>query len=116
VSSFGAIPHSGLMSAIEERISDRHLLKLLRAMLRAGVLQDGAVHRDETGTPQGGVISPCLCNVYLHRLDRQWTERGTGILVRFADLSRSLDKSAYAESRVMPSSGRDRPWLLGDRV
>ncbi len=82
---FGAIPHDGLMSAIEERISDRHVLKLLRAMLRAGVMQDGAVAREVTGTPQGGVISPCLCNVYLHRLDRQWTERGHGTLVRFAD-------------------------------
>jgi retron-type reverse transcriptase len=82
---FEAIPHSGLMSAIEERVSDRHLLKLLRAMLRAGVMADGAIHRDVTGTPQGGVISPVLANVYLHRLDRQWTERGTGVLVRFAD-------------------------------
>jgi RNA-directed DNA polymerase len=82
---FEAIPHSGLMSAIEERVSDRHLLKLLRAMLRAGVMADGAIHRGVTGTPQGGVISPVLANVYLHRLDRQWTERGTGVLVRFAD-------------------------------
>jgi RNA-directed DNA polymerase len=82
---FEAIPHSGLMSAIEERVSDRHLLKLLRAMLRAGVMQDGAVHRDVTGTPQGGVLSPVLANVYLHRLDRQWTKRGTGVLVRYAD-------------------------------
>jgi RNA-directed DNA polymerase len=82
---FEAIPHSGLMSAIEERVSDRHLLKLLRAMLRAGVMQDGAVHRDVTGTPQGGVLSPVLCNVYLHRLDRQWAKRGTGVLVRYAD-------------------------------
>jgi len=82
---FEAIPHSGLMSAIEERVSDRHLLKLLRAMLRAGVMQDGAVHRDVTGTPQGGVLSPVLCNVYLHRFDRQWTKRGTGVLVRYAD-------------------------------
>ena len=82
---FGAIPHSGLMSAIEERISDRHVLKLLRAMLRSGVMQDGAITRDVTGTPQGGVISPCLCNVYLHRLDRQWAQRGHGTLVRFAD-------------------------------
>jgi RNA-directed DNA polymerase len=54
---FEAIPHSGLMSAIEERVSDRHLLKLLRAMLRAGVMRDGAVHRDVTGTPQGGVAT-----------------------------------------------------------
>jgi group II intron reverse transcriptase/maturase len=82
---FGAIPHDGLMSAIEERIIDRHVLKLLRAMLRSGVMQDGAVTREVTGTPQGGVISPCLCNVYLHRLDRQWATRGHGVLVRFAD-------------------------------
>ena len=82
---FGEIPHSGLMLAIEERISDRHVLKLLRAMLRSGVMEDGAVRRDVTGTPQGGVISPCLCNVYLHRLDRQWAQRGHGFLVRFAD-------------------------------
>jgi group II intron reverse transcriptase/maturase len=82
---FGEIPHSGLMSAVEERISDRHVLKLLRAMLRSGVMEDGAVRRGVTGTPQGGVISPCLCNVYLHRLDRQWAQRGHGVLVRFAD-------------------------------
>jgi RNA-directed DNA polymerase len=82
---FAEIPHSGLMPAIEERISDRHVLKLLRAMLRAGVMEGGAVTRDVTGTPQGGVISPCLCNVYLHRLDRQWADRGHGVLVRFAD-------------------------------
>ena len=82
---FEAIPHSGLMSAIEERVSDRNLLKLLRATLRAGVMADGAVRREDTGTPQGGVVSPVLCNVYLHRLDRQWTERGRGALVRFAD-------------------------------
>src|ERR671919_492047 len=82
---FGAIPHDGLMSAIEERIVDRHVIKLLRAMLRAGVMEDGAVTRSRTGTPQGGVISPCLCNVYLHRLDRQWADRGHGVLVRYAD-------------------------------
>ena len=82
---FGAIPHDGLMSAIEERISDRHVLKLLRAMLRSGVMEDGAITREVTGTPQGGVVSPCLCNVYLHRLDRQWATRGQGVLVRFAD-------------------------------
>jgi RNA-directed DNA polymerase len=50
---FEAIPHSQLMSAIEERIVDRHLLKLLRAMLRAGVMEDGAVKRDVAGAPQG---------------------------------------------------------------
>jgi group II intron reverse transcriptase/maturase len=82
---FEAIPHEALMSAIEERIVDRHILKLLRAMLRAGVLENGSVKRTGTGTPQGGVISPVLCNVYLHRLDRQWARRGTGVLIRYAD-------------------------------
>jgi Reverse transcriptase (RNA-dependent DNA polymerase) len=57
----------------------------LRALLRAGVMEEGVVRRSEAGTPQGGVISPCLCNVYLHRLDRQWAERGHGVLTRFAD-------------------------------
>jgi len=82
---FEAIPHEALMSAIEERIVDRHVLKLLRVMLRAGVLENGSVKRSASGTPQGGVISPVLCNVYLHRLDRQWEGRGTGVLVRYAD-------------------------------
>jgi RNA-directed DNA polymerase len=82
---FEAIPHSGLMAAVEERIVDRKLLKLLRAKLRAGVMEQGAVRREETGTPQGGALSPVLCNVYLHRLDRQWQMRGTGVLVRYAD-------------------------------
>jgi RNA-directed DNA polymerase len=82
---FEAIPHDRLMSAIEERIVDRQVLKLLRALLRAGVMKDATVMRNVTGTPQGGVISPLLCNVYLHRLDRQWTERGHGVLVRYAD-------------------------------
>ena len=81
---FSAIPHAGLMSAAKERICDRRLLKLLGAFLHAGVLQDGAVRRPVSGTPQGGVLSPVLCNVYLHRLDRAW--RGAyGTLVRYAD-------------------------------
>ena len=82
---FEAIPHERLMQAIEERIVDRHVLKLLRALLRAGVMEEGAVRRGVSGTPQGGVVSPLLCNVYLHRLDRAWQTRGHGVLVRYAD-------------------------------
>jgi len=82
---FEAIPHDRLMQAIEERIVDRKLLKLLRAMLRAGAMEEGTVRRSVSGTPQGGVISPLLCNVYLHRLDRDWQTRGHGVLVRYAD-------------------------------
>ena len=48
-------------------------------------MQDGALRRSVSGTPHGGVISPVLGNVYVHRLDRQWTKRGCGVLVRYAD-------------------------------
>jgi RNA-directed DNA polymerase len=82
---YEAIPHSGLLSAIEERICDRRLLKLVRAMLRSGVMEDGAIRHSVTGTPQGGVASPLLANLYLHRLDREWRTRGRGVLVRYAD-------------------------------
>ena len=83
-SCFSAIPHEKLMQAVEERVCDQPVLKLLRAMLRAGVMEDGQVRRPDTGTAQGGVISPVMCNVYLHRLDRAWDD-GDGVLVRFAD-------------------------------
>ena len=83
-SCFSAIPHEKLMQAVEERVCDQPVLKLLRAMLRAGVMEDGQVRRPVTGTPQGGVISPVMCNVYLHRLDRAWDE-ADGVLARFAD-------------------------------
>jgi RNA-directed DNA polymerase len=100
---FGAIPHSRLMSAVEERISDRRLLALLRAFLRAGVMEHGSVRRPVTGTAQGGVISPLMCNVYLHRLDRAW--RGAyGTLARYADdalvMCRSKGQAVAALARL----------------
>lgn len=81
---FTAIPHDGLMSALSERICDRRVLSLVRVFLRAGVMEDGAVRRSVSGTPQGGVVSPLLCNVYLTRLDRAWRP-AYGQLVRYAD-------------------------------
>lgn len=81
---FTAIPHEKLMQAIEERVCDQSVLTLLRVILRAGVMRDGQVRREVIGTPQGSPLSPLLCNVYLHRLDREWDE-GDGAMVRFAD-------------------------------
>jgi group II intron reverse transcriptase/maturase len=81
---FEAIPHDRLLRAIEERIVARQLLKLLRSMVRAGVMEEGAVRRSASGTPQGGVVSPLLRNVYLHRLDRAWQTHGQGVLIRYA--------------------------------
>jgi RNA-directed DNA polymerase len=83
-SCFTAIPHEKLMQAVQERVCDQALLKLLRAMLGAGVMKDGQIRRSVTGTPQGGVVSPLMCNVCLHRLDRAWDEHD-GVLARFAD-------------------------------
>jgi RNA-directed DNA polymerase len=101
---FSAIPHDALMRAVEERISDRAVLKLLRAMLRAGVLQDATVRRPVTGAAQGGVISPLLCNAYLHRIDRVCSAREHGVLVRFADdalvMCRSREQAEAALQRL----------------
>jgi group II intron reverse transcriptase/maturase len=82
---FSAIPQEELMRAVEERISDQGVLRLLRAMLRAGVMEGGQVRREVTGAPQGGPASPLLCNIYLHRLDRGWDAREHGVLVRYCD-------------------------------
>jgi RNA-directed DNA polymerase len=84
-SCFEEIPWDGLVEAIEERIIDRQLLKLVRTLLRAGVMEDGQIISSVAGTPQGGVASPLLANIYLHRLDRQWADSGQGVLVRYVD-------------------------------
>jgi RNA-directed DNA polymerase len=101
---FSAIPHEKLMQAVEEPISDQGILKLLRAMLRAGAMADGAVRREVSGTPQGGTISPLLCNVYLNRLNQAWDTRDHGVLVRYCDLCRDRHKSHYADLLIMPMS------------
>lgn len=104
---FEAIPHQQLIRAVEERVSDQSVLKLLRSMLRAGVMLDGRIDRPVTGTPQGGVVSPLLANVYLHRLDRSWNVRAHGVLVRYADdvvvmcATRAQAEAALAQLRVL---------------
>jgi group II intron reverse transcriptase/maturase len=101
---FEAIPINKLMQAVEERVCDQSVLKLLRAVLRAGVMQDGQVRWSVTGTPQGGPLSPLLANIYLHRLDRAWDVREHGVLVRYADdalaLCRSREQAEAALGRL----------------
>src|SRR5215472_10541340 len=89
---FGSFSHEWMEKFVQHRIGDRRILRLIKKWLRAGVLEDGEWSETEKGTPQGSVISPLLCNVYLHYVFDLWvqhwrTHRVTGevIVVRYAD-------------------------------
>jgi RNA-directed DNA polymerase len=102
---FDRVNHDKLMGQIAKRVEDKRLLKLIRAFLNAGVMENGLVSPSVEGTPQGGPLSPLLSNVVLDELDRELERRGHRY-VRYADDSNIYVRSERAGQRVMESITR----------
>ena len=99
---FDRVNHDRLMARVAERVTDKQLLKLIRAFLNAGILEDGLVSPTEEGTPQGSPLSPLLSNLVLDELDRELEKRGLRF-VRYADDCNIYVGSERAGQRVMKS-------------
>src|ERR1039458_849025 len=102
---FDRVNHDKLMGRIANRIEDKRLLKLIRAFLKAGVMENGLVNPSVEGTPQGGPLSPLLSNLVLDELDRELERRGHRF-VRYADDCNIYVRSERAGQRVMKSVTR----------
>ena len=99
---FDTVNHDKLVSILREHINDATTLHLIRAFLKAGVMEDGLISPSIEGVPQGGPLSPVLSNVYLDKLDKELESRGL-CYVRYADDCNIFVKSEMAANRVMAS-------------
>jgi len=102
---FDRVNHDRLLAAVAKRVADKRMLKLIRAFLEAGVMEDGLVSAVDEGTPQGGPLSPLLSNLVLDELDRELERRGHRF-VRYADDCNIYVGSERAGQRVMESVTR----------
>lgn len=104
-SYFDLIPQDKLIRTVREEVVDGSVIQLLESFLQSGVMDNGTFHLNEQGTPQGGVISPLLANIYLHPLDEEMTRRGHR-LTRYADDFVICCKSEKGAQRVLRSVTR----------
>ena len=128
ITSFDSIPHSHLRDFLDRRVTDGVIRRMIDKWLKAGVLEDGLLRHATEGSPQGGVISPCLSNIFLHHVLDEWFEtevrprlKGRCTLIRFADdavsISATTDQMGLtirkrmaprSPSSALPTSGGGR--------
>jgi RNA-directed DNA polymerase len=102
---FDAIDHTRLLSLVARRIGDRRGLELIRQGRTVGVVEQGPWPPTEVGSPQGGVVSPLLANLYVHVLDMYWVTRSAGLgeLVRYADALGSICRTQRQAEYALPA-------------
>jgi RNA-directed DNA polymerase len=110
---FDSIPHSHLRDFLDRRVTDGVIRRMIDKWLKAGVLEDGLLHHATAGSPQGGVISPCLSNIFLHHVLDEWFEievrprlKGRCTLVRFADDAVMAFEDFFDAKRVLGVLGK----------